>query len=88
MAFVVILVFCGLSAAIIGKIKQSSFLLWFLIGFCLPILGTIAALCWRFEQSEPKRTCPECKKVVAAHDQVCMRCGRDLDYAPQAVSQT
>jgi hypothetical protein len=82
MAFVVILLFCGLSAAIIGKIKQSSFALWFLIGFCLPVLGTIAALCWRFEQREPKRVCPGCAKVVAVHDQVCMRCGEDLAYQP------
>jgi hypothetical protein len=51
----VILFFFGLSAAVIGKIKGSSFLLWFLIGFCLPILGTLAALLWRFEQREPGR---------------------------------
>jgi uncharacterized OB-fold protein len=29
-----------------------------------------------------KRECPECGNVVAIHDQVCMKCGRDLDWAP------
>jgi hypothetical protein len=83
MEFVVILFFFGLSAGTIGKIKGSSFLLWFLIGFCLPGLGTLAALLWRFEQREPRRLCPECNNVVALHDQVCMRCGRDLDWPEQ-----
>jgi hypothetical protein len=77
---IVIAVFCGLSAAVIGKIKGSSFLLWFLVGFCLPLLGTIAALLWRSERSEPRRRCEECGAIVALHDQVCMRCGRDLDW--------
>ena len=80
MEFIVLLFFFGLSAGAIGKIKGSSFLLWFLIGFCLPALGTLAALLYRSERREPKRRCPECGKVVALHDQVCMRCGRDLDW--------
>ena len=79
-AFLVLLFFFGLSAGVIGKIKGSSFLLWFLIGFCLPAFGTIAALLSRNERSEPRRQCPECGNVVALHNQVCMRCGRDLDY--------
>jgi hypothetical protein len=75
-----IMVFCGLSAAIIGKIKGSSFLVWFLIGAALPIAGTIAALFYRWEREELKRKCEECGNVVALSDQVCMRCGRDLDW--------
>jgi hypothetical protein len=78
--FVVILVFCGLSAAVIGKIKGSSLLLWFLIGFCLPILGTLAAIAYRWERNEPTRPCEECGNVVPLHVQVCTRCGRDLDF--------
>ena len=49
MGLVVICFFCGLSAAFIGRWKGSSFWLWFAVGFFLPILGTIAALAWRFE---------------------------------------
>jgi hypothetical protein len=78
--FVVILFFFGLSAGVIGKIKGSSFFLWFLVGFCLPVAGTLAAVLYRFEREEPKRKCPECGNVVPLHDQVCMGCGRDLDW--------
>jgi hypothetical protein len=77
---VTIMVFCGLSAAIIGKIKGSSFLVWFLIGAALPIAGTIAALFYRWEREELRRHCEECGNLVALSDQVCMRCGRDLDW--------
>jgi hypothetical protein len=76
----VILFFFGLSAGVIGKIKGSSFLIWFLIGFVVPFFGTLAAILWRWEGREPKRACPECGNVVALHDQVCMRCGHDLDW--------
>jgi hypothetical protein len=80
MEFLLILFFFGLSAGTIGKIKGSSFAIWFLVGFCLPVIGTIAAVLWRWEGREPRRECPECGSVVALHDQVCMRCGRDLDF--------
>jgi hypothetical protein len=76
----VILFFFGLSAGVVGKIKGSSFVIWFLVGFCLPFLGTLAALLWRYERDEPRRRCEECGAIVPLHDQVCMRCGRDLDF--------
>lgn len=79
-SFLILLFFCGLSAAVIGKIKGSSFFLWFLVGFCLPLLGTMAALLYRFEQNVPRRACPECGQELPVHDQVCSRCGADLDY--------
>jgi hypothetical protein len=78
--YVVLAFFFGLSAGTIGKIKGGSFLLWFLIGLCLPLLGTIAAILSRWERGEPLRRCPECGRVVPLHDQVCMRCGSDLDF--------
>jgi hypothetical protein len=86
MEFLIILFFFGLSAGVIGKIKGASFFLWFLIGFCLPALGTLAAVLYRFERDEPRRRCEECGKVVALHDQVCMRCGRDLDFPGEPVA--
>ena len=79
-AYLTIMVFFGLSAAMIGKIKGSSFFLWFLIGFVLPVFGTIAALAYRWDRFEPRRRCEECNAVVHVHDQVCKRCGRDLDW--------
>jgi hypothetical protein len=78
--YVVFFFFCGLSAGIIGRIKGSSFFIWFLVGFCLPLMGTILALLWRWEKDEPMRRCDECGAIVPVHDQVCMSCGRDLDY--------
>jgi uncharacterized OB-fold protein len=34
------------------------------------------------------RRCPECGNVVRLHEQVCMRCGRDLEWPeePAAVA--
>ena len=84
MQYVVLAVFFGLSAGVIGKIKGSSFLIWFLIGLCLPVLGTILAILWRWEGREPRRQCPECGRVVMLYDQVCMRCGADLDFPETA----
>jgi hypothetical protein len=78
--YVVLAFFCGLSAGAVAKLKGGPFWLWFLIGLCLPLLGTLAALLSRWDDREPRRRCPECGKVVPLHDQVCMRCGRDLDF--------
>jgi hypothetical protein len=78
--FVVIAIFCGLSAGVIGKLKGSSFWIWFLVGTVLPLLGTLAAVLYRNERLEPQRRCPECSNVVPLSDQVCMRCGRDLEW--------
>lgn len=80
MEFVVILFFFGLSAGVVGRIKGSSFLLWFLIGFAIPGIGTLAAILYRWERDEPRRRCEECGNVVPLHVQVCTRCGRDLDF--------
>ncbi len=87
MELLVILFFFGLSAGGIGKLKGSSFLIWFAVGFCLPFVGTLAALLWRWERDEPRRACPECGNVVPLHDQVCMRCGRDLDWPENPVGE-
>jgi hypothetical protein len=83
LVYVVLAICCGLSAAVIGKIKGSSFWIWFLIGLCLPLLGTITAVLYRFEQNESLRQCPDCGNVVPLHDQVCMQCGCDLAWPAQ-----
>lgn len=80
MELLVILFFFGLSAGVIAKIRGSSFVLWFLVGFCLPVVGTIAAVFQRNERLVARRGCPVCGNVVAIHDQVCTRCGEDLDF--------
>lgn len=86
MEFIVLMFFFGLSAGTVGRIKGGSFLLWFLIGFALPVFGTIAALLHRWEDQELRRTCDECGKVVPMHDQVCMRCGHDLEFPSEVLA--
>jgi hypothetical protein len=80
MEVVVLLFFFGLSAGAVGKIKGSSFWIWFIVGFILPGLGTIAALLYRFEGKDPWRSCPECGHEMPIYQQVCNKCGRDLEY--------
>ena len=55
MEFIVLAFFCGLSAAVIGKLKGSSFWIWFLVGAVLPLLGPVAAIFYRSEHREPRR---------------------------------
>ena len=80
MEIVVLLFFFGLSAGAVGKIKGSSFWIWFLVGLVLPGVGTLAALLYRFEGKDTSRNCPECGNVMPIYQQVCNRCGRDLEF--------
>jgi hypothetical protein len=82
-SFLVLVFFCGLSAGVIGKIKGSSFFIWFIIGAGLPLLGTLAAVCYRYERNEPRRQCDECGRIIPITDQVCRRCGADQEYPEQ-----
>ncbi len=80
MSFLVLLFFFGLATGIVGRIKGSSFLVWFLIGFCLPVIGLIGAILYRWERQEPRRRCPRCGSVRPIADQVCTVCGEDMDW--------
>jgi hypothetical protein len=75
--YLVIAFFFGLSAGVIGKIKGSSFFIWFLVGSVLPVFGTLAAVFYRYERNEPRRECDECGRVMPLTDQVCRGCGAD-----------
>jgi hypothetical protein len=86
MAFLVICFFFGLAGGTVGRIKGSSFLLWFFISAIPPFVGLLAAVLYRIERDEPHRRCPTCTKVVPVHDALCTRCGTELDYAPPAAS--
>jgi hypothetical protein len=80
MSYLVICLFFGLAGGIVGRIKGSSFWLWFLISGLLPIAGLIGALLYRYESDELRRQCPGCGKVVMAYDALCTRCGTELEY--------
>jgi hypothetical protein len=86
MELLVILAAFGLSAGLVGRYRGSSFVLWFLIGFCLPLFGTVAAFLYRSEHDEPQRECPECGGINPLWAQVCGRCGRDLDFPEEPLS--
>ena len=86
MAYVIIAVCFGLSGGIIGKIKGSSFLLWFLISGGIPILGLLAAIAYRFERNELRRECPNCGRVTKLYDALCTRCGAELDFPEVAIA--
>ena len=83
MPFLVIAFCFGVAGGIVGKIKGSSFFLWFLISAIPPFIGLVAAVLYRNEYDEPRRRCPTCRKIVPLHDALCTRCGTELEY-PEA----
>ena len=85
MAYVVICVFFGLAGGIVGRVKGSSFVLWFLIAAIAPVVGLLAAILYRPESNEERRRCPRCGKVLKLYDQVCMGCGFDLEFPDEAL---
>ncbi len=85
LGYVVIAIAFGVAGGIVGRIKGSSFLLWFLISGAVPIFGLLAAIAYRFERDELRRQCPHCGKVVKIYDAMCMRCGTELELPEVAV---
>jgi len=81
------ILFCfGLAGGIVGRIKGSSFAMWFLISFCVPFVGLLTALLYRFDNQELRRQCPRCHRVVKLHDAVCMTCGTELEFPEVAIA--
>ncbi len=86
MGLVVILFFFGLAGGVVGRIKGSSFVLWFLISACVPFIGLLTAIFYRWENQELRRECPSCGRVVKLHDAVCVRCGAELEFPEVAIA--
>ena len=86
MAYIVIAVCFGLAGGIVGKVKGSSFVLWFLISGAVPFFGLFAAIAFRSEREELRRLCPNCGRVRKLHDALCTRCGAELEYPDVAVA--
>jgi len=76
----------GLAGGVVGRVKGSSFFLWFLISAVLPIAGLVAALLYRVDRAELRRECPSCGAVVKLHDQLCRRCGEELYFPEVAIA--
>jgi hypothetical protein len=86
MGLVVVLFFFGLAGGIVGRIKGSSFVLWFLVSALAPFLGLLAAVCYRWDNHELRRQCPRCGRVLKLHDAVCMSCGAELEFPDVAIA--
>jgi hypothetical protein len=83
--FLVIAFFFGLAGGVIGKIKGSSFVIWFLVSAIPPFVGLVAAILFRVEHDEPRRACPRCGKVVKLYEALCTRCGAELEYTDDVI---
>src|ERR1700689_565674 len=86
MAYIVSAVVFGLAGGVVGKIKGSSFLLWFLISGLVPFFGLLAAIAYRFERDELRRQCPPCGRGTKIYDALCTRCGAELDFPEVAIA--
>ncbi len=86
LGLLVILFFFGLAGGVVGRMKGSSFFIWFLVSFCIPFLGLLAAVCYRWDSEELRRQCPNCGSVVKLHDAVCVRCGAELEFPEVAIA--
>jgi hypothetical protein len=84
-AYVFIAVCFGLAGGIVGRIKGSSFFLWFLISAVLPFFGLVAAILYRWERHEPRRQCPRCGRVTKLYDALCTVCGEELDFPEMVI---
>jgi len=85
LGLLVILFFFGLAGGLIGRIKGSSFFIWFLVSFCVPFIGLLTAVLYRYDNRELRRQCPQCGRVIMLHDAVCTKCGEELDFPDTAI---
>jgi hypothetical protein len=84
MVYVVIALSFALAGGIVGRLKGSSFFIWFLISGAFPVIGLAAALLYRFDTDELRRRCPTCGHVCMVHDALCTRCGSELDFPDES----
>lgn len=86
LGLLVILFFFGLAGGLTARMKGASFVIWFLISFCVPFIGLLAAVCYRREDRELRRQCPNCGRVVKLHDALCVSCGHELEFPDVAIA--
>jgi predicted RNA-binding Zn-ribbon protein involved in translation (DUF1610 family) len=86
LGLLVILFFFGLAGGIVGRIKGSSFFMWFLVSFCVPFIGLACAVLYRYDNRELRRQCPNCGRIVKLYDAVCITCGEELEFPDEAIA--
>ena len=85
MPYLILATSFAFAGGLVGRLKGSSFFIWFLISGVLPVIGLIAALLYRTERDELRRQCPGCGRVVKLHDTLCTRCGTELYFPDVAI---
>ena len=85
-AYVVIAVSFGVAGGIVGRIKGSSFFIWFIVSTVVPVIGLLAAIAYRSERDELRRLCPGCGRVCKLHDALCVRCGTELEFPDEVIA--
>jgi hypothetical protein len=85
-AYVVIALSFGLAGGIVGRLKGSSFFIWFIVSAVVPVIGLLAAIAYRSERDELRRQCPTCGRICMLHDALCVRCGTELEFPDTAIA--
>jgi hypothetical protein len=85
-AYVAIALSFGLAGGIVGKLKGSSFWIWFFVALVVPVIGLLTAVVYRSERDELRRQCPNCGRVCKLYDALCVRCGTELEFPDSALA--
>jgi hypothetical protein len=85
-AYVAIALGFAFAGGIVGRLKGSSFWIWFLISGAIPFLGLITAIVYRSERDELRRECPNCGRVCKLYDALCVGCGAELEFPESAIA--
>jgi len=85
-AYIVIALSFALAGGIVGRLKGSSFWIWFVVSGLIPVIGLVTAVVYRSERDELRRRCPTCGRVCKLYDAVCVRCGTELEFPETAIA--
>jgi hypothetical protein len=85
-AYVVIALSFALAGGVVGRLKGSSFWIWFVVSGLIPVIGLLTAVAYRSERDELRRQCPTCGRVCKLYDALCVRCGTELEFPDGAIA--
>jgi hypothetical protein len=85
-AYIAIALSFALAGGIVGRLKGSSFFIWFIVSGLIPVIGLLAAVAFRSERDELRRECPQCGRICKLHDAICVRCGCELEFPEFAIA--